>query len=49
MRAALDVLAEGQEAGGEDEHDEAPERPEAAAPRLTEPPAAPPGVDRLAG
>jgi cell division initiation protein len=49
MRAALDVLAEGQEVGGEDEHDEVPERPEAAAPRLNEPPAAPPGVDRLAG
>ena len=25
------------------------EHPEAATPRLTEPPAAPPGVDRLAG
>ncbi len=49
MRAALDVLAEGQEVGGEDEHDDAPERPEAATPRLTEPPAAPPGVGRLAG
>jgi hypothetical protein len=49
MRAALDVLAEGQEVGGEDEHDEVPERPEAATPRLTEPPAAPPGVGRLAG
>jgi cell division initiation protein len=48
MRAALDVLAEGQEVS-EDEHDEAPERPEAATPRLTEPPAAPPGVGRLAG
>jgi cell division initiation protein len=49
MRAALDVLAEGQEAQGESDREEPAERPEAAAPRLTEPAAAPPEVDRLAG
>ena len=49
MRAALDVLAEGQELRAEDDLDEAAERAEAATPRLTEPPAASPEVDRLAG
>jgi hypothetical protein len=49
MRAALDVLAEGQEGAGKDEHEDAVERPEAATPRLTEPPAASPEADRLAG
>ena len=49
MRAALDVLAEGQEVAGKDEHEDAVERPEAATPRLTEPPAASPEADRLAG
>jgi hypothetical protein len=49
MRAALDVLAEGQELRAEDDRDEAAERAEAATPRLTEPPAASPEVDRLAG
>src|SRR6187551_3906602 len=40
MRAALDVLAEGQEIQGEDDQDAPAERAEAATPRLTEPPAA---------
>jgi cell division initiation protein len=49
MRAALDVLAEGQEIQGENDRDEPAERAEAATPRLTEPPAASTEVDRLAG
>ena len=49
MRAALDVLAEGRELRGEDDQDAPAERAEAATPRLTEPPAASPEVDRLAG
>ena len=49
MRAALDVLAEGQELQGENDRDEPAERAEAATPQLTEPPAASTKVDRLAG
>jgi hypothetical protein len=49
MRSALDVLAEGRELRGEDDQDAPAERAEAATPRLTEPPAASPEVDRLAG
>ena len=49
MRAALDVLAEGQELQGENDRDEPAERAEAATPQLTEPPAASTEVDRLAG
>ena len=49
MRAALDVLAEGQELQGENDRDEPAERAEAAMPQLTEPPAASTKVDRLAG
>jgi cell division initiation protein len=46
LRAALDVLAEGKE---EDEAAEPEERPGSVAPRLSEQPAGPAEVDRLAG
>jgi len=49
MRAALDVLAEGQESEAEDSPAEPTERPEAATPRLTDRPAGSSEVDRLAG
>jgi cell division initiation protein len=52
LRAALDVLAEGEKTEGAaeaEETEEAETRPEGVAPRLTEQPTGPAGVDRLAG